>query len=102
MRAAAAGLHPQLPRDLLVRLSPTDYRNAGIAIQTAVVEAADGESFVWPRQRWPEQASFNVRILPAAHPECRRYVVTVTKDGWSTTAPPMENCDAHPNLPVRE
>jgi hypothetical protein len=102
MRAVAAGLHPQLPRDLLARLTPTDYRNAGIAIQTAVAEAADGEVFVWPRQRFPELASFVVRIVPATHPECRRYVVTVNKDGWSTTAPPMENCEAMPGPPLRD
>ena len=30
MRASAVGLHPDLSRVLLTRLSPTDYRNAGI------------------------------------------------------------------------
>jgi len=50
--------------------------------------------FVWPRQRKPELALFEVRFVPGAAPHCRRYVVTVTKDGWSTTAPPMEKCDA--------
>src|SRR6185312_16892180 len=33
-RAAAAGLNPGLSRALLARLTPTDYRNAGIAIRT--------------------------------------------------------------------
>ena len=71
---------------------PTDYRNAEIAIQTAVAKTADDAVFVWPRQRKPELALFRVRFVPGAAPECRRYVVTVTKDGWSTTAPPMEKC----------
>lgn len=98
MRAAAVGLHPQLPRELLARLSPTDLRNADIAIQTALVEAADGEAFAWPRQRWPELAAFQVRVLRSTEPGCRRYTVTVVKDGWSTTAPPMETCEAPPRI----
>ena len=96
MRAAAAGLHPQIPRDLLARLTPTDLRNAGIAVQTAVAEAPDGEVFVYPRERRADLATYQVRMLRAVHPECRRYVVTLTKDGWSTTAPPMENCETMP------
>jgi hypothetical protein len=92
MRAAAAGLHPDLSRVLLERLSPTDYRNAGIAIQTAMAETPDGGVLVWPRQRKPELALFTVRFVPGAAPGCRRYVVTVTKDGWLTTALPMEKC----------
>ena len=92
MRAVAVGLHPDLSRVLLARLSPTDYRNAGIAIQTAVAETPDSGVFVWPRQRKPELALFQVRFVPGAAPSCRRYVVTVTKDGWLTTAPPMEKC----------
>lgn len=92
-RAVAAGLHPKLPRDLLERLTPNDLRNAGVAVQTAVNEAPDGQVFVYPRDRRPDEAFYQVRLLPAVHPECRRYVVTVTKDGWSTTAPPMENCE---------
>ena len=35
---------------------------------------------------------FEVRFVPGAAEDCRRYVVTVTKDRWSTTAPPMEKC----------
>ncbi len=93
-RAAAAGLHPDLSRVLLVRLSPTDYRNAAIAIETAVAKTPDTGVFVWPRQRKPELALFRVHFVPGAAPTCRRYVVTVTKDGWSTTAPPMEKCGA--------
>lgn len=97
MRAAAAGLHPRIPRDLLERLSPADLRNAGIAVQTAVAEAPDGEVYVYPRERRADLANYQVRMLRAVHPECRRYVVTVTKDGLSTTAPPMENCEVLPS-----
>jgi hypothetical protein len=92
MRASAVGLHPDLSRVLLTRLSPTDYRNAGIAIETAVAKTPDNGVFVWPRQRKPELALFEVHFVPGAAAGCRRYVVTVTKDGWSTTALPMEKC----------
>jgi len=92
MRAMAVGLHPDLSRVLLERLSPTDYRNAGIAIKTAVAETPDSAVFVFPRQCKPELALFQVRFVPGAAPGCRRYVVTVTKDGWLTTAMPMEKC----------
>src|SRR5262245_12270117 len=95
-RAAEVGLHPELSRVLLERLSPTDYRNAGIAIQTALAETPDNGVFVWPRQRKPELALFRVRFVAGAAPGCRRYVVTVVKDGWLTTALPMEKCGAEP------
>jgi hypothetical protein len=95
-RAAEVGLHPELSRVLLERLSPTDYRNAGIAIQTALAETSDNAVFVWPRQRKPELALFRVRFVAGAAPGCRRYVVTVVKDGWLTTALPMEKCGAEP------
>lgn len=91
-RAVAVGLHPDLSRVLLSRLSAADYRNAGYAIDTAIAKTADEENFVWPRQRKPEQALFRVHFVQGAAPECRRYVVTVVKDGWSTTALPMERC----------
>jgi hypothetical protein len=92
VRAMAVGLHPDLSRVLLARLSPADYRNAGIAIQTAVAETPDNAVFVWPRQRKPELALFQIRFVRGAAPSCRRYVVSITKDGWLTTAPPMEKC----------
>ncbi len=91
-RAVAAGLPPDLSRALLSRLSPTDYRNARIAIETALAKTPDSGTFVWPRQRRPELALFEVRFVRGAATGCRRYVVTVTKDRWSTTAPPMEKC----------
>jgi hypothetical protein len=93
-RALAAGLHPDLSRVLLARLSPTDYHNAGIAIKTALAETPDDGVYVWPRQRKPELALFKVHFVRGAAEGCRRYVVTVTKDGWLTTALPMEKCGA--------
>lgn len=94
VRAAAVGLHPDLSRALLARLSPEDYRNAGIAIKTALAETPDSGVFVWPRQRKPELAHFQIHFVAGAAPDCRRYVAIVTKDGWSTTALPMERCGA--------
>lgn len=96
VRALAVGLHPGLSPALLARLSPTDYKNAGIAIQTALAETPESAVFVWPRQRKPELALFRVHFVPGAAPDCRRYVVTVAKDGWSTTALPMEKCETQP------
>ncbi len=101
-QAEAVGLHPSLSRVLLARLSPTDYRNAGIAIRTAVAETPDSSVFVWPRQRDPELALFQVHFVRGAAPGCRRYVVTVTKDRWLTTALPMEKCGPQPGQPRRE
>jgi hypothetical protein len=101
VRAAAVGLHPELSPVLLARLSPTDYRNAGYAIATALKETPDTGVFVWPRQRKPELALFRVRFVAGAAPGCRRYVVTVVKDGWLTTAMPMEKCSAEPALARR-
>ena len=92
VRALAVGLHPGLSRVLLAKLTPADYRNAGIAIKTALAETPDTGVFVWPRQRTPELALFQVKFVSGAAPDCRRYVVMVTKDGWLTTALPMETC----------
>ena len=100
MRAADVGLHPGLSRVLLARLTATDYRNAGAAIKTALAKTADDAVHVWPRQRKPELALFKVHFVPGAAPGCRRYGVTITKDGWSTTALPMENCEARPGRSV--
>jgi hypothetical protein len=91
-RAAAAGLNPDLSPALLSRLSQDDYSNARTAIDTALAKTPDNGTFVWPRQRQPELALFQVHFVPGAAPTCRRYVVTVTKERWSTTAPPMERC----------
>lgn len=91
-RALAVGLHPDLSRVLLEKLSPIDYRNAGIAIKTALGETPDSGVFVWPRELTPRLALFQVKFVAGAPSDCRRYVVMVTKDGWLTTALPMEKC----------
>jgi hypothetical protein len=92
VKAEAVGLHPGLSRVLLKRLSETDYRNAGFAIKTALAETSESSSFLWPRERKGGLALFKVHFVQGAGPECRRYVVTITKDGWATTAFPMEKC----------
>ncbi len=91
-RALAAGLHPELSRVLLKRLTDADYRNAREAIAKAISEVGDQETLLWPKQRVPKLALFKVHFVAGAPAECRRYVVVITKDGWSTTAPPMELC----------
>lgn len=91
-RAFEAGLHPELSRALLSRLSKEDYRNAALAVSKAMTEASDDEKFFWPRRSTPDQALFRVHFVVGAAPDCRRYIVTVSKDGWSTTAQPMEKC----------
>ena len=101
MRAAAVGLHPQISRVLLMKLSAADYRNAGIAIERALAETPDSGAFVWPQQREPGLAVFRVHFVRGAAADCRRYVVTVAKDGWLTTAPPMERCGLQPPKPRR-
>ncbi len=91
-QAEAVGLNPDLSRALLKRLTETDFRNAGIAIKTALAKTAEADVFNWPEKAKPNLALFEVRFVPGAAENCRRYVVTVTKDRWSTTAPPMEKC----------
>jgi hypothetical protein len=93
-RAAAVGLHPDISRVLLTKMSATDFRNADHAIKTALAKTADGETFVWPRKEEPKVARFEVRFVAGAPRDCRRYVVVVSKDRWSTTARPMETCGA--------
>lgn len=92
VRAEAAGLHPGLSRAVLARFSPTDFRNARTAINTAVARTPDNGTFIWPRRREPGRALFKVHFVAGAPPDCRRYVVTVTMAGWTTTALPMEKC----------
>lgn len=100
-RALAAGLHPELSRVLLERLSDVDYRNAGVAIRTALAETADDQELTWPSQPRPSQALFKVRFVPGISAECRRYVVAITKDGWLTTALPLEKCGIRVNKAAR-
>ncbi len=99
-RALAAGLHPDLSRSLLSRLTATDYRNASTAIKTALAGTPDGEVYAWPREAGAKVALFEVKFVRSASAECRRYVVIITKDRWSTTAPAMEICGAE--LPKRK
>ncbi|MCB1504587.1 MAG: hypothetical protein KDJ47_06380 [Hyphomicrobiaceae bacterium] len=91
-RALTAGLHPDLSRALLSRLNEDDYRNARTAIAKAIAEVPDTGKLVWPKQRAPERALFTVHFVKGASGDCRRYVVTVLKDRWTTTALPMERC----------
>ncbi|MBK9078110.1 MAG: hypothetical protein WBP38_03530 [Hyphomicrobium sp.] len=99
-RALAVGLHPDLSGALLARLSDADFRNAKLAIQTALAETPDGDVFSWPREAKGKGAQFEVAFVAGTSADCRRYVVIVTKDHWSTTAPPMETCGSA--LPKRK
>ena len=94
VRAKAVGLHSALSPVLLSRLSKTDFQNAGYAIRTALAKTADDKTFKWPTRRKAGLAIFEVRFVPGAAPGCRRYVVTIEKDRWLTTALPLENCKA--------
>lgn len=96
-RAADAGLHPDLSRALLTRLSSADYKNAKTAVGKAMSQPDNSAPVVWPADDKPKLARFEVRFVEGAPPTCRRYVVIVTKDRWATTAPPMEKCqpDGH-------
>ncbi len=91
-KAMAVGLHPDISRAVLKRLTSADYRNAGIAVRTAIAETPEDGTYAWPRKAGVKLALFEVHFVKGASGDCRRYVVTVTKDGWSTTAPPMEKC----------
>lgn len=91
-RAEAAGLHPDLSRAVLSRLTPTDYRNAAYAIGKAIKTVPNNGEFIWPHQRKAGMALFTVHFVQGAGRDCRRYVVTVTKDRWTSTALPMEKC----------
>jgi hypothetical protein len=98
-RAMAVGLHPDLSRVLLTRMSAADYRNADIAIKKALAETRDGDVLVWPKESKSKSALFEVKFVRSAAHDCRRYVVTITKDRWSTTALPMEKCGLSPPGP---
>jgi len=91
-RAEAAGLHPDLSHVLLSRLTAADYRNAAVAIDKALKTVPDDGVFEWPRSRKNGNAVFNIHFVAGAGHDCRRYVMTVTKDRWTTTALPMEKC----------
>jgi hypothetical protein len=91
-KAEAAGLHPDLSRAVLSKLTPADYRNAAYAIEKAIKTVPNDGEFTWPRARKPGLAVFNVHFVEGGARDCRRYVVTVTKDRWTSTALPMEKC----------
>lgn len=94
-KAVNAGLHPRVSKVLLESLTDADYRNARTAIQKALAEAADSEKFIWPRgapDAAAKRAVFQVHFVTGSGGDCRRYIVTVVKNGWTTTAPPMEKC----------
>lgn len=91
-RALAAGLHPQLSKVLLSSLSDDDFSNAKTAVRRALAEAKDTDKFVWPRDTKSKKAVFQIHFVPGAPEDCRRFVVTVMKNGWTTTARPMERC----------
>lgn len=99
-RAFSAGLHPELSPALLSRMTSVDFRNAATAVKKALAELADADVLVWPKKAPAKGAQFEVRFVQSAAPGCRRYVVTVIKDRWSTTAQPMEKCGAE--LPSRK
>jgi hypothetical protein len=91
-RAEAAGLNPGLSRELLKRFSKKDFKNARFAIETAIAKTPDDGVFVWPRQRRPSEALFKVHFVEGGGSDCRRYVVSVMMNNWTTTALPMEKC----------
>ncbi|HMN37321.1 MAG TPA: hypothetical protein PKD49_06370 [Hyphomicrobium sp.] len=93
-RALAAGLHPDLSRVVLGKLTLADYGNARQAITAALAETPDGGTYIWPPKPDRKHAQFEVRFVAGAPKDCRRYVVTVIKDRWSTTARAMEKCAA--------
>ena len=92
VHAIAAGLSPDLPNVLLTRLSETDLKNAGYAVKTALAKTPDDASFAWPPKPSQQQALFEVRFVAGASQGCRRYIVTVTKERWSSTSAAMEKC----------
>ena len=90
-KAVAAGLHPDLSQALLKKMTVADFRNAAHAIQTALTGTPDGDVFTWPPEVKPQLAQFEVKFVRGAD-HCRRYVVIISKDRWSTTAQAMEKC----------
>jgi len=92
--AIAAGLGPDLPNVLLTRLSKADLENAAYAIKTALAKTPDDASFAWPPKPSRQQALFEIRFVEGAAHGCRRYIVTVTKDRWSSTSAALERCGA--------
>lgn len=91
-RAESIGLHPGLSPVILARLSDADWRNAKAAIETALHTTPDQGEFTYPEKRQPTLALFRIHFVAGAAEDCRRYVVAIAKDGWLTTALPVERC----------
>lgn len=91
-KAEAAGLHPDLSRALLQKLSDADFKTATTAVNKALTEAGDTETFIWPQKAAKSATRFRISFVPGAPQDCRRYVVEIAKDGWQTTALPVEKC----------
>ena len=95
-RAVAAGLHPDISRAVLSRLTARDFSNAAIGVQKALTETPDGDVLTWPlagpRAGKGAGAVYTIHFVRGSSPDCRRYVVTITLSGWDTTALPMETC----------
>ena len=70
-RAKAAGLHPDLSRALLMRLSDVDFRNAEYATRTAVSKTPDNATFKWPNRREAGVATFEIVLVSAFHGSMR-------------------------------
>ena len=92
LRAEAAGLNPELSRALLERLTEADFQNAGAAVAKALSQTPDDGVLVWPLRAKPSAAVFEVRFVPGAPEGCRRYIVGILKDRWTTTAMPVDKC----------
>ena len=91
-RAEAAGLHPDLSPAILQRLTDADYKSAATAIRKALSEVDDDGVIIWPEKPRAERALFQISFVPGAATDCRRYIVAIAKDGWRTTALPVEKC----------
>lgn len=91
-RAEQAGLHADLSPALLKRFSDADFKLAAVAIDKALKETGDTETFIWPQKSPKNATRFRISFVQGAPDGCRRYVVEIAKDGWQTTALPVEKC----------
>lgn len=92
-RALAAGLHPDISKALLARMTAADFNNARNVVEKALLQGGDSGVLFAPRTDGKSGlAFFEVKFVAGAAPGCHRYIVIITKDRWSTTAPPMERC----------
>ena len=91
-RAQAAGLHPDLPPSVLAKLSEADFETVATAIRKALAETDDAEVLIWPARPRAQAAQFRISFVEGENAGCRRYVVAIGKDGWQTTALPVEKC----------